>query len=94
MDLGVVSDFLLAEQTQTKEFLGTIRYTDPSYLTGGQFTATSEWYSVGLIGYELFFGSRILGSEEHWAKIIARKLSGPLPSKVLYHFDNVPFCPR
>ena len=80
MDLGVVSDFLLAEQTQTIDFLGTIRYADPNYLGGGAFTAASDWYSVGLIGYELFFGVRFLGSEEHWAKIVFEKLRHTLPT--------------
>jgi serine/threonine protein kinase len=81
MDLGVVSEFLLAEQTQTTNFLGTIRYSDPSYLRGNQFTAASDWYSLGLVGYELFFATRFLGSEEQWARLVARKLSRKLPSK-------------
>jgi len=80
MDLGVVSDFLLAEQTQTIDFLGTVRYADPNYLGGGTFGAASDWYSVGLIGYELFFGVRFLGSEEHWAKIVFEKLRHTLPT--------------
>jgi serine/threonine protein kinase len=80
MDLGVVSDFLLAEQTQTKDFLGTIRYADPNYLAGNGFTAESDWYSVGLIGFELFFGTPALGSEEHWARIVAQKVLNKLPS--------------
>lgn len=80
MDLGVVSDFLLAERTQTKDFLGTVRYAEPGYLAGGPCSPASDWYSVGLIGYELFFGKRFLGAEEHWAKIIAMKVSGSLPT--------------
>ena len=45
------------------------------------FTAAHDWYSVGLIGYELFFNVRVLGSEEHRAKIIVQKLAGGLPTK-------------
>lgn len=81
MDLGVVSDFLLAEQTQTTNFLGTIRYAEPGYLKGVRFKATSDWYSLGLVGYELFFAKRFLASEEQWARLVARKLSRRLPSK-------------
>jgi serine/threonine protein kinase len=81
MDLGVVSNFLSSGQTQTKSFLGTIRYADPGYLTGASFTAASDWYSLGLVGYELFFGTRFLASEEHWAKLVAHKVSSKLPSE-------------
>ena len=81
MDLGVVSNFLLPEQTQTINFLGTIRYADPSYLTGGQFTSVSDWYSLGLIGYELFFGTRFVDFEEQWARLVAHKVRARLPSE-------------
>ena len=80
MDLGVVSDFLLPEQTQTATFLGTVRYADPGYLTGGRFTAASDWYSLGLVAYEMFFAERFLHSEEQWARLVARKLALRLPS--------------
>jgi eukaryotic-like serine/threonine-protein kinase len=64
MDLGVVSNFFLPEQTETTDFLGTIRYAHPDYLTGGGFTASLDWYSLGLVAYELFCGTRFLASEE------------------------------
>lgn len=81
MDLGVVSDFLMPEQTQTTDFLGTIRYASPSYLTGSQFTPESDWYSLGLVAYELFFGRRFLASEEQWARLVAHKVSSQLPTQ-------------
>jgi serine/threonine protein kinase len=79
MDLGVVSDCFFAEQTQTGDFLGTIRYADPNYLTGGPFTKASDWYSVGLVAYELFFGTRFLDSEDQWARLVIQKASNRLP---------------
>jgi len=88
MDLGVVSDFLLAEQAQTTQFLGTIRYAEPGYLTGNRFTAASDWYSVGLVGYEMFFAERFLDFEEQWAKLVARKLRSRFPSGT----DLAPGC--
>lgn len=79
MDLGVVSDFLLVARTQTRDFLGTGWHAEPGYLTGSQFTAASDWYSVGLIGYELFFGKRFSEVRRALAKIVAKKVSPELP---------------
>ena len=66
--------------TRTEQFLGSIRYAHPEYLTGENCGKESDAYSVGAVAYELLFGERFLGAETNWARLVARVVGWRSPS--------------
>jgi serine/threonine protein kinase len=80
MDLGVVTETVLPEHTRTEQFLGTIRYADPEYLTGIRCSIETDIYSIGAVAHEVFFRQRFMGDEENWANLVARIVGRQSPS--------------
>lgn len=91
MDLGVVTETLLPEHTRTDQFLGSIRYAHPEYLTGESCGKESDAYSVGAVAYELLFGERFLSNETNWARLVARVVGwrSPTPTEVVKQCEKI-----
>ena len=74
MDLGVVKQATVSDQTTAGKFLGSLRYAAPEYLFGDDTSSTRlDWYSFGAVVWELASGGPYLSDVSHWAKLIVRK---------------------
>jgi len=80
-DLGVVKSENYPEQTTTGAFLGTLRYAAPEFILGEQYDQRVDIYSLGAIIYELFMGRQLFERHQHWAHLVAIKVSHAMPSQ-------------
>ncbi len=83
-DFGIAR---LADQvplTATGQVMGTAQYLAPEQATGQQATASSDMYSLGIIGYECLAGRRPFTGESQIAIALAQVNDPPpaLPAKV------------
>ncbi|GGH67115.1 protein kinase domain-containing protein [Rothia aerolata] len=83
-DFGIAR---LADQvplTATGQVMGTAQYLAPEQATGQQATASSDMYSLGIIGYECLAGKRPFTGESQIAIALAQVNDPPppLPKKV------------
>lgn len=83
-DFGIAR---LADQvplTATGQVMGTAQYLAPEQATGQQATASSDMYSLGIIGYECLSGRRPFTGESQIAIALAQVNDPPpaLPAKV------------
>jgi len=60
MDFGVARDRRFERITKPEEVLGTPLYAAPEYLKGGEASASSDFYALGAILYELLTAKPIL----------------------------------
>lgn len=72
-DMGVISSGHLVDATTTGAFLGTIRYAAPEYLFGGSFDYRSDFFSLGAVAFELFFGIDFYHGFDQWATLIGAR---------------------
>lgn len=80
MDLGVVSSTAFPEQTESEQFLGTIRYGAPEYVLDGDQSPLADVYSLGAVAYELLTGRRFLHEDKRWARLVVRKQKQTSPT--------------
>lgn len=83
-DFGIAR---LADQvplTATGQVMGTAQYLAPEQATGQQATASSDMYSLGIIGYECLAGRRPFTGESQIAIALAQVNDPPpaLPTKI------------
>ena len=78
-----VTDFGLAGLTGESVRAGTPAYMAPEQLTGGQVTARSDIYALGLVMYEVFTGQRALDAKNLAELIRMREQSGIVPPSAL-----------
>ena len=77
-----LTDFGIARAARDKdeqELLGTARYIAPERVEGGEVTARTDVYGLGLVAYELLAGQPVFdgaSSEE----LVRKRLLGPPPS--------------
>ena len=74
-----ITDFGLAGVSGEAIRAGTPAYMAPEQLTGGEVTARSDIYSLGLVLYEIFTGQRALDGKNLAELIHKREQSGILP---------------
>jgi serine/threonine-protein kinase len=77
-----LTDFGIARAARDKdeqELLGTARYIAPERVEGGEVTARTDVYGLGLVAYELLAGQPAFdgGSSE---ELVRKRLLGPPPS--------------
>ena len=60
LDFGLASDLNseLSRRSVTSEFAGTIAYMSPEQYEGAPLSSSSDWYSVGILLYEVLTGQR------------------------------------
>jgi Protein kinase domain len=78
-----LTDFGLAGSSGEMLRAGTPAYMAPEQLSGGEVTARSDIYSLGLVLYELFTGQRALEGKNLAELINKREQSGILPPSSL-----------
>ena len=78
-----VTDFGLAGLAGEIVRAGTPAYMAPEQLTGGEVTARSDIYALGLVMYEVFTGQRALDARNLAELIRIREQSGIVPPSVL-----------
>src|SRR5438128_5107326 len=80
--IAKLTDFGIARAARDKdeqELLGTARYIAPERVEGGEVTAQTDVYGLGLLAYELLAGQPVFegrSSEE----LVRKRLLGPPPS--------------
>ena len=74
-----ITDFGLAGASGEAIRAGTPAYMAPEQLSGGEVTARSDIYSLGLVLYEIFTGQRALDGKNLAELIHKREQSGILP---------------
>ncbi len=78
-----VTDFGLAGLAGESVRAGTPAYMAPEQLSGGQVTARSDIYALGLVMYEVFTGQRALDAKNLAELIRMREQSGIVPPSAL-----------
>ena len=78
-----VTDFGLAGLAGESLRAGTPAYMAPEQLTGGEVTARSDIYALGLVMYEVFTGQRALDARNLAELIRMREQSGIVPPSTL-----------
>ena len=72
MDFGLARTLEGDGMTQTGMMIGTMEYMSPEQATGLELDATSDIYTVGLIGYELLTGKMPYAAESAIASLLKR----------------------
>jgi len=77
-----IADFGLAGFTGEALRAGTPAYMAPEQIAGGQITARSDIYALGLVLYELFTGHRAFEAKS-LPELLRKREEGPVPPSVL-----------
>ena len=82
-DFGIAHAVGTADLTDTGRVTGTARYMSPEQATGAQVSATSDVYSLAVVGYQLLTGhTPFNGAPATVALAQVRSLPPPLPASV------------
>ncbi|NMM23595.1 MAG: serine/threonine protein kinase [Phycicoccus sp.] len=81
-DFGIARAIDAAPLTQTGQVLGTAQYLSPEQALGGSATASSDIYSLGVVGYEMLTGERPFDSGTAVATALAHVNQAPPPLPV------------
>ena len=82
-----ITDFGLAGMTGETIRAGTPAYMAPEQLAGGQVTAQSDIYSLGLVLYELFTGQRAIEAKNIAELVRKREAGVAAPSELVRDLD-------
>jgi len=90
IDFGIarVKDSILAQTTAKGPSVGTLAYMSPEQLRGGEVTAASDNYSMGLIAYEMVTGRRPFNPNSA-AQLLEMQRAG-VRLKPVYLRENLP----
>jgi serine/threonine-protein kinase PpkA len=80
-------------QTQHGEVLGTPYYLSPEQVSGGNITAQTDLYSLGVVLYEMLTGERPYLADT-LDKLMAKHLTAPIPSLPTRHSAMQPVLNR
>ncbi|MHB1475565.1 MAG: serine/threonine-protein kinase, partial [Dermatophilaceae bacterium] len=78
-DFGISRAVGSAPLTQTGQVLGTAQYLSPEQALGQSATASSDIYSLGVVGYEMLTGERPFDSDSVVATALAHVNQPPPP---------------
>ena len=78
-DFGIARAIDAAPLTQTGQVLGTAQYLSPEQALGRSATASSDIYSLGVVGYEMLTGKRPFDSGTAVATALAHVNQAPPP---------------
>ena len=78
-DFGIARAIDAAPLTQTGQVLGTAQYLSPEQALGRSATASSDIYSLGVVGYEMLTGKRPFDSGTAVATALAHVNQSPPP---------------
>jgi len=81
-DFGIARAIDAAPLTQTGQVLGTAQYLAPEQALGRSATASSDIYSLGVVGYEMLTGKRPFDSGTAVATALAHINQAPTPLPV------------
>lgn len=81
-DFGIARAIDAAPLTQTGQVLGTAQYLSPEQALGSSATASSDIYSLGVVGYEMLTGERPFDSGTAVATALAHVNQAPPPLPV------------
>ena len=81
-DFGIARAIDAAPLTQTGQVLGTAQYLSPEQALGRSATASSDIYSLGVVGYEMLTGERPFDSGTAVATALAHVNQAPPPLPV------------
>ena len=81
-DFGIARAIDAAPLTQTGQVLGTAQYLSPEQALGHGATASSDIYSLGVVGYEMLTGERPFDSGTAVATALAHVNQAPPPLPV------------
>ena len=81
-DFGIARAIDAAPLTQTGQVLGTAQYLSPEQALGRSATASSDIYSLGVVGYEMLTGKRPFDSGTAVATALAHVNQAPPPLPV------------
>ena len=81
-DFGIARAIDAAPLTQTGQVLGTAQYLSPEQALGHSATASSDIYSLGVVGYEMLTGERPFDSGTAVATALAHVNQAPPPLPV------------
>lgn len=95
LDFGIAkllqdSDIDRSELTQAGQMIGTLDYMSPEQMVGGQCTATSDVYTLGIVMYEMIAGRKPFDDANSAAAALAAVLTTTPPRLS----DQVPVPPH
>jgi hypothetical protein len=83
LDFGLVAHLAPEDVSRTTQIIGTPAYMSPEQVTGGELTASSDWYGMGVMLYEALTGR--LPFEGAFLAMMASRLQRqpPWPAEVV-----------